>query len=321
MQRVTIFGGSGFVGRYIVRRLAEAGHLVQVVCRDTEKAKSLKPMGAVGQITAVNVDLRDEKAVEAVVQASDVVIYLIGILFQKGRQKFDFLHHQAPAMVAKLCKKHQVKRFVYMSAIGADVNAKSQYAKTKGLGEQAVLKAYNEATILRPSVIFGAEDNVFNLFARLSRISPVLPLVGGGKTRFQPVYVDDIAKAVMASLANSKTKGQTFELGGPAVMSFKELMLLMLQTIRRRRHFISLPFWLAHFKAWFWEFLPRPILTRDQVKLLRQDNIVDRSAKTFLDLHIQPTAMEAVLPSYLEVYRPGGQWDYARDYAKDIKTD
>jgi NADH dehydrogenase len=310
MARVaTVFGGSGFIGRYVVKRLAKEGWVVRVAGRDPEKAHFLQPLGNVGQIARLPVPIQDEDAIKWAVEGADAVINCIGILFEPGgKQTFEETQHRGPERIAKACKEAGVKRVVHVSAIGADKQSDSIYARTKALGEEKLFEHLPEATVLRPSIVIGPEDGFLNFFAQMARISPALPLIGGGKTRFQPVYVGDVADAAMAALHEPKTKGKVYELGGPKVYSFKQLMQLMLRQIRRKRLLLPIPFAVAQVQAGVAELLPKPLLTRDQVTLLKQDNVVGDKAKTFKQLGLQPQAIEAILPTYLERYRPGGRF-------------
>jgi len=307
-RRVTVLGGSGFIGRYIVKRLAARGAVVAVVSRHASAAGFLRPMGDVGQIAPIDASLADEARLAAAVEGADAVVCSVGILYERGRQRFDLVHHQGPARLARLAAAAGVKRFVHISAIGADATSPSAYARTKAAGEAAVRAAFPAATILRPSIVFGPEDDFFNRFAALARLLPALPLIGGGRTRFQPVYVGDVADAVMAALDRPEAAGRTYELGGPRVYTFRELMELMLRETHRRRALVDLPFALASLQATFLEWLPTPPLTRDQVRLLQQDNVVAPGQPGLADLGIAPTALELVLPTYLDRFRRGGRW-------------
>ncbi|MFW5680978.1 MAG: complex I NDUFA9 subunit family protein [Pseudomonadota bacterium] len=301
-QVVTVFGGSGFIGRYVVRRLAAEGARVRVVCRRPQLAMHLKPMGEVGQITLEGADLARGGAIEPLVAGADHVVNLIGILFEWGGQKFDTLQAQLPGRIASAAKAAGVQRLVQISAIGADATSQSDYARTKARGEQAVLAAFPEATILRPSIVFGPEDDFFNRFGQMTTISPFLPLIDGGHTRFQPVYVDDVAKAVMVALTEEGHAGKTYELGGPDIYSFKELLEYLLKELRKRRLLLPLPSKLARVQARFMEYLPKPPLTRDQIELLNHDNVVGIGASTLADLGIEPTPLEVIVPTYVKRY-------------------
>ena len=305
--RVTVFGGSGFVGRYVVERLADQGATVTVAVRYPERANYLRTLGDVGQVSPVRVDLTDEAAVQAAVGGADVVINLVGILFESGRQTFKRCHVDGPALLAGASKTAGVRHFVHISAIGADAAAPSEYARSKAAGEIAVRLAYPEAAILRPSVVFGPEDGFFNRLAGLARLSPALPLYGGGRTRFQPIYVCDLAAAIVAAARSSDAGGKVYEVGGPRIYSFADLMRVMLAEIRRRRLLVPVPFAIGAIQAAFFELLPNPLLTRDQLRQLRRDNVVADGALTVADLGITPTAMESILPTYLARYRPGGR--------------
>ena len=305
----TVFGGSGFVGRYIVKRLAKEGWVVRVAVRDTEKAHFLQPYGNVGQIVRMPVPIQDEQAVREAVDGADAVFNAIGLLFEPGgAQTFDEVHVNGPERIARLAAETGVKRLIHVSAIGADTESESVYARTKADGEAAILKQFPQATLLRPSIVIGPEDGFLNFFAQMARLSPALPLIGGGKTRFQPVYVGDVADAAMAAVHESKTKGKTYELGGPKVYTFKQLMELLLKEIRRKRLLLPIPFGVAQVQAGVAELLPKPLLTRDQVTLLKVDNVVQKGALSFKTLGLEPQAIEAILPTYLVRYRPGGRF-------------
>ena len=307
-KTVTVVGGSGFIGRYIVHDLAQRGWRVRVAVRNTDRALFLRPMGGVGQIVPIFCNIRDDASVAASVAGSDMVINLVGLLYERGRQTFAAAHSEGAPRVARLAKEAGVGRMIHVSAVGALRTSPSKYAKTKAEAEEGVLAAFPEATILRPSIVFGPEDGFFNLFARLSRYAPALPLIGGGRTRFQPVYVGDVAAAVMACLDDPKTEGQTFELGGPKVYSFKELMALILKETRRKRALISVPWSIAKLQGSVLSMMPKPLLTRDQVVLLQSDNVVAEDAKTLADLGIEATPVETIVPTYLDKYRVGGRY-------------
>lgn len=301
-QVVTVFGGSGFLGRYVVRRLAAEGARVRVVCRRPQLAMHLKPMGEVGQITLEGADLAGGATVEPLVHGSAYVVNLIGILSEWGQQKFDVVQAEVPKRIATAAKAAGVERMVQMSAIGADAASQANYARTKAEGEAAVRAAFPEATILRPSVVFGAEDDFFNRFGKMAQFSPFLPLIDGGQTRFQPVYVDDVAEAVVTVLTTPGHEGQTYELGGPDVYTFRELLAYLLKVLNRKRMLLSLPSSVARIQARFLEWLPSPPLTRDQIELLKHDNVVAPGALTLADLGIKPTPLEVVVPDYVERY-------------------
>ena len=308
-QTVTIFGGSGFIGRYVVSRLADRGWTVRVAVRHPRQAHFLKPLGNVGQIVPLRARLQSDTEVRAAVQGADAVINLVGILAAGGQQTFEAVQHLGAKRIAEAAAAEGIDRFVQISAIGADPQGEAEYARTKGLGEESVRAAIPEAVILRPSIVFGPEDGFFNRFAAMARLAPALPLIGGGKTKFQPVYVGDVADAVVAGLERSDARGKTFELGGPHIYSFKELLQLLLDTIRRRRLLVPVPWAIAYAQGSLLQLLPDPPLTRDQVKLLEQDNVVAADALTLADLGIDtPHACEVIIPTYLERYRPGGRF-------------
>ena len=303
---VTVFGGAGFLGRSIVSALARQGAHVRVACRRPDEALRCKPMGDVGQVAPIAANIRDDASVAAAVDGADAVINLVGILYESGRQRFDAVHRDGAGRIARAAASAGVAQLVHVSAIGADPRATSDYARSKGEGEQAVKAAFDRAVILRPSIMFGPDDNFFNRFAALARIAPVLPLIGGGDTRFQPAYVCDVADAVVAALTNPDTAGRTYELGGPQIYTFRQLLELLLAVIERKRLLVPVPFWAAMAKAYFLELLPIPPLTRDQVRLLHHDNVVTEGVAGFADLGIAPTAPEVILPTYLSRYRRGG---------------
>jgi NADH dehydrogenase len=305
-RRTAVLGGSGFIGRYVVRRLAAQGEVVAVGCRDAEAAKFLQPMGNVGQIAAINVSIGDSDLLRAFLAGNSALVNCVGILFERGAQTFELAHHTGPAQLARLARDAGIERLVHFSAIGAEPRSSSAYARTKAAGERAVRDAFPTATILRPSVVFGPEDQFFNRFAAMAALSPVLPLIGGGETRFQPVYVGDVADAVVKCLTDPATAGRTYELGGPKIYSFRELIELLLAEIRRKRLLVDLPFGLASLQARLMSVLPNPPLTPDQVELLKGDNIVAAGALGLADLGIEPTPVEAILPTYLDRFRRGG---------------
>jgi uncharacterized protein YbjT (DUF2867 family) len=309
---VTVFGGSGFLGRHVVRALAKLGYRIRVAVRRPELAGFLQPLGRVGQIHAVQANVRHPASVEAAARDADVVIDLVGILFERGRQKFDAVQAFGAEAVA-LAAGAFGARMIHVSAIGADEQAPSHYARSKAVGEKLVLAALPSAVILRPSVLFGPEDDFFNKFAAIARFSPALPLIGGGRTRFQPVFAGDVANAVVAAIEGRAKDGEIYELGGPEVYTFKQLMQFMLATIERRRLLVPIPFALAKFQAAFLQLLPKPLLTPDQVELLRGDAVVSdaakREARTLEALGIDPVAMAAIVPSYLWRFRKTGQFN------------
>lgn len=305
---ITVFGGSGFVGRHLVQRLARQGWLIRVAVRHPDSALFLKPLGDVGQITPIAASLRHEGSIAAAVAGADAVVNLVGILYERGRQSFAEIHAEGARRVAQAARAAGARRLVQMSAIGADLASPSDYARSKAAGEAAATAAFPGASIVRPSIVFGPEDGFFNRFASMARFSPVLPLVGGGHTRFQPVYVGDVADAAVKCLFDPATRGKVYELGGPRVYSFLELMQLVLRETRRSRPLIPVPQWLAEIMGAVLQLLPVPPLTRDQALLMRRDNVVTGDNPTLADLGIAPTSAELILPGYLEVYRRGGRY-------------
>ena len=301
-----MLGGSGFIGRYIVKRLAARGEVIAVGCRNAEAAKYLKPLGDVGQIVPLNIGIGDATLLPAFLAGNDWLVNCVGILRETGTQTFELVHHIGPARLARFAREAGVDRFVHISAIGADPRSSSAYARTKAAGEQAVRDAFPTVTILRPSVVFGPEDRFFNRFASMAMFSPVLPLIGGGETRFQPVYVGDVADAVVTCLEDPATAGRIYELGGQKIYTFRQALELVLNEIRRKRPFVNLPFGLAALQARLMAILPSPPLTPDQVELLKSDNIVSSGALTLASLGLTPTPAEVVLPTYLDRFRRGG---------------
>ena len=305
---VTIFGGSGFLGRQTVRALAKAGWRIRVAVRHPNMSFFLKPAGAVGQIAAIKCDVTDATQVAAALAGADAAVNLTGILYSGGGQNFEEVHAEGAGYIAEAAAKAGVKALVHVSAIGADSESHSAYAQTKALGEARVRAAFPDATILRPSIIFGADDSFFNRFAGLARLSPILPLIGGGKTKFQPVFVGNVAQAIANALSGEAACGKTYELGGPTVYSFRQLMEIVCEQTGRKRLLMPIPFALAMFKAFFLQMAPKPLLTPDQVRLLKADNVVSPTALTLADLCVTPTSVEAVLPAYLWRYRAKGEF-------------
>ena len=309
---ITVYGGSGFLGRHVVRALAKRDFRIRVAVRRPDLANFLQPMGRVGQIHAVQANLRDARSVEAAARDSQVLINLVGLLAEGGRQRFETVHSFGAEQVALAANAHGA-RMVHVSAIGADEHSTSAYARTKAAAERLVLSAQPQAVILRPSILFGPEDDFFNRFAALACISPVLPLIGGGATKFQPVFVGDVARAIADATEGKLRAGTIYELGGPEVRSFKQLMQFMLATIERRRLLVPLPFFAAKLKAQFLRFAPSPLtLTPDQVELLRTDNVVSDAAiadkRTLAGIGIDGETIEAIVPSYLWRFRKTGQF-------------
>ncbi|MFZ0193658.1 MAG: complex I NDUFA9 subunit family protein [Pseudolabrys sp.] len=308
---ITVYGGSGFLGRHVVRALAKRNYRIRVAVRRPELAGFLQPLGRVGQIHAVQTNLRHAPSVEMAARDAQVLVNLVGILFERGRQRFDAVHAYGAEQVALAANAHGA-RMVHVSAIGADANSSSVYGRSKANAEHLALAAQPSTTIMRPSILFGPEDDFFNRFAALARISPALPLVGGGLTRFQPVFVGDVASAIADAVDGKTRPGTVYELGGPDVRTFRELMQFVLTTIERKRLLVSLPFVMARAQAAFLQYFPKPVLTPDQVELLRSDNVVSQAAtseaRTLQGLGIDPAPIEAIVPSYLWRFRKTGQF-------------
>lgn len=323
-QLVTIFGGSGFLGRYIARRMAQQGWRVRVATRRVNEAMFVRPYGAVGQVEPVFCNVRDDASVRAATAGADAVVHCVGTFDAKGKNSFEAIHIEATDRIARIAAAEGVGRMVHISAIGADAQSNSAYSRTKAAGEAAVLEHMPHAMILRPSVMFGTEDQFFNRFASMARLSPILPVVGA-ETEFQPAYVDDVAAAAVAGVTGAASG--VYELGGPDRETFRTLMQQMLDVIHRRRLIINIPFGIGRIIAWFGgigQFLSLGIvkspITTDQVRSLGYDNVVAEGAKGFADLGIQPVSMEAVLPDYLWRFRPSGQYSAIKNSAKNLKV-
>ena len=303
-----IFGGSGFIGRYIVDRLAKRGWTMRIAVRRPDQALFLKPLGDTAQIVPIAANIRHERSVSAAVQGVDTVINLVGILYEGGRQRFNAIHVEGLRRLARAAAGAGVRRFLHLSALGADAQSLSAYARSKAAGEATLREHFPAAIVLRPSVVFGPEDDFFNRFAAMARFSPALPLIGGGRMRFQPIYVGDVADAAAHALENPAMAGKTFELAGPQIYTFKELMELLLAVIDRQRLLLPLPFPVAAIQAAVLGLLPHPPLTLDQLRLLKSDNVLTGKLPGLAELGIQPTGLEAILPGYLEIYRRGGHF-------------
>jgi len=322
---VTIFGGSGFVGRYIARRLAKEGWRIRVAVRRPNEAIFVKPYGVVGQVEPILCNIRDDASVEAAMAGADAVVNCVGILAPDGKNGFVEVQHEGAARIARVAARNDVQNLVHISAIGADENSESDYARTKALGEAAILTHFPSAMILRPSIVFGAEDGFFNRFAGMTRWGPVLPVVGAD-TLFQPVYVDDVARAAVLGVSGSKPG--IYSLGGPDTESFRQLMQRMLGVVRRRRLILNIPFFMGRIMGGAFDVLGflsagliKGPLTRDQVRNLSVDNVVPEGAPGLPELGIEPVSMEAVLPSYLWRFRPSGQYDAIKESARNLPAD
>ena len=301
----TVFGGSGFLGRYIVKRLATAGYITRVAVLDPEGAMFLRPMGRVGQIVPLYANLTHEDTVQRAVEGAELVVNLVGILAERRPGDFTRLQAEGPGRIARLAAAAGVSRMVHVSAIGADPASPSLYASSKAAGEAAVRAAFPSAAIMRPSLVFGAEDQFFNRFAAMAQYLPFMPVIAGD-SRMQPVYVGDVADAVMAGLTAAETAGQLYELGGPRVWTFREILAWILAETRRKRPMVEIPMGVARFQAAIAERLPTKPFTRDQLLLLSRDNVVAPGAKGLHALGIAATPVELIVPQYLARYRPGG---------------
>jgi len=301
----TVFGGSGFLGRYVVKRLAHKGYVVRVAVRDPEATLFLKPAGAVGQIVPLYASVTEEATVQRAVEGAEVVVNLVGILAEHRRGAFQAVHAEGAGRIARLAAAAGTRHLLHVSAIGADPASPSRYATTKAAGEQAVRQAFPQATIFRPSIVFGAEDQFFNRFAAMARMLPVMPVIAGD-TRLQPVFVGDVADAMMAALARPETAGKTYELGGPRVWTFREILAFILKETGRQRPLMTIPMGLARIQAALMELLPGKPLTRDQLRMLARDNVVAAGAAGLPELGIVPTPVELVVPAYLRRFLPGG---------------
>ena len=321
-ELVTVFGASGFVGRHAVRALAKEGYRIRAICRRPNLANFLLPAGQVGQIQLVKGNINNDEDVVSAVAGASAVVNATGVLYGHGRQGFESIHVDASGRIARAALAAGVTTLVHISALGADTEADSAYARSKGLGERNMREAFPRVTILRPSLVFGPEDSFFNHFAGLARFLPFLPLIGGGHTRFQPVYVADLAAAVLRSVSDGRTAGRTYQVGGPTSYTFRELLTFILKETGRKRPLLPVPFFLAAIKAFFLQLpsfiLPiKPLLTMDQVRLLKSDNLVQPGAFTLDDLGITPSSVEAVVPGYLWRFHPKGQFgDRVREQAQ-----
>lgn len=308
MAIITIFGGSGFIAKNLIPQLAQEGHQLRLACRHPLRTNELKVAGAVGQIVPISVNLLDKDTIDRAIAGSDIVINLVGLLSEKGEQSFDAIHVQGASWIAELASKHKVQRVIQLSALGADINADSAYASSKAKAEKAMQAKFKEVTILRPSVIFGAQDNFINMFAKLFMISPIIPLVLGGRAKFQPIYIGDVVKAIITCLKETRTKGKTYELGGPEVLTLREILEKLRTYTGQKVGFIPLADGISNFMAFFMEIMPKPLLTRDNLKNMLVDNVVADKALGLKDLGIMATPMDLVVPEYCDIYRKGGRF-------------
>jgi uncharacterized protein YbjT (DUF2867 family) len=303
---IVVFGGSGFIGRYLVRRLADDGWRVIVAVRDPESAKFLQPLGDVGQIVPVRADVTDPEQVMELVARATAVVNCVGILYERGKRTFRRMHVDAARNIGEAAARAGITSVVQVSSIGASLQSSSNYSRSKAAAEDVLRELVPTTRIVRPSVVFGQEDGFFNLFGRMAVWSPVLPLFGGGMTRFQPVYVDDVAAAVAACLDDAAAAGMTYEVGGPSTYTFRHLMEIVRRETQRKVMLVPLPFLVAHIQALFLQLLPKPLLTPDQVRLMQIDNVVSPDSPGLKELGINPTTIEVVVPQYLGFYRRGG---------------
>ncbi|MGB0810132.1 MAG: complex I NDUFA9 subunit family protein [Candidatus Puniceispirillaceae bacterium] len=307
-KTITLIGGTGFVGRALAEKLLSADARVIVLARNAERAKRLKTGGAIGQLTAVPGNALNDEDLLSVIAPADIVINLVGILAPSGRQTFSALQAELPGRIARMATETGTASVVHVSALGADLKSPSVYARTKAEGERALLRQFAQATVLQPSIIFGPGDSFFNRFGQMAMLAPALPLIGGGTSLMQPVYVGDVADAVLAALTTEEARGQIYQLGGPQTYSFAELMRFTLECVGRRRLLLPVPYSVASLPAAFAGLLPNPPLTLDQLKLLKVDNVCNKSAPGLADLGITPTGIEGVVPAYLMPFRPGGRF-------------
>lgn len=322
---VTIFGGAGFVGRYIARRMAKEGWRVRVAGRRPNESLHVKPYGTPGQVEPVFCNIRDDASVRAVMQGADAVVNCVGILDESGKQSFDSVQSEGAGRIARIAAEEGIARLVHLSAIGASAESASKYQQSKAAGEADVLAHFNDVVILRPSVIFGPEDGFFNKIAGLSRFTPVMPVISGA-TKFQPVYVDDVAKAAVAGVTGAAAPG-IYELGGAEVITFRGAMEKALEVSYRKRILVPMPLFIARIQATVMSLIeaislgaiPNFIVTRDQLRSLADDNVVSEGAKTLADLGIDPVRMDSILSEYLWRYRPSGQYDDIRDSAANLR--
>ena len=304
----TIFGATGFIGRHLIRRLTEKDFRIIVATRSPYLHGYLKPLGDPGQIDLERVNLFDEKTLKVLLKNSNVVVNLVGILYETRKQKFENIHSKFPELLSKLCNEHGIEKFIHLSALGINEDVKSMYMRTKLQGEKNILNNFDNSIILRPSIVFGPEDNFFNQFASLSQFLPFLPMIGGGQTKFQPIYVGDVAKAIATILETEEIDNKIYELGGAEIFTFQQLMNILLKEIQKRRFLIPIPFSIAKFMARILQLFPKPLITTDQIEMLKEDNVVSNNYGTLLDLNIEPATIESILPHYIYRFRKGGEF-------------
>jgi len=305
---IAIFGAGGFLGKHLMRQLTKLDYRVKVATRNPYLKGYLKPLGNPGQIELFKTNIFDSEDVKKVLENSDFVINLVGILYETKKQKFDQIHSQFPLFLSKQCNELNIKKLIHVSALGVREKHNSRYMQSKLQGEKNIQNTFKSSVILRPSLVFGPEDKFFNTFASLAQFFPAIPLIGGGKTKFAPIYVGDVAKAIVKSLEISSMESKIYELGGPKNYSFKELMEILLMEIKKKRFLMPIPFSLAKFNSYFLQMLPNPLLTPDQVELLKYNNIVTGNYPTLKDLGITGTTVQSILPKYIYRFRTGGQF-------------
>ena len=305
---IAIFGAGGFLGKHLMRPLTKLDYRIKVATRNPYLKGYLKPLGNPGQIELFKTNIFDAEDVKKVLTDCDLVINLVGILYETRKQKFDHIHAQFPYLLSNLCNETGIKNLVHVSALGIKERHSSQYMQSKHRGEKNIQDNFKPSVILRPSVVFGPSDKFFETFASIAQFSPFLPLIGGGKSKFAPIYVGDVAEAIVKSLELNNSEPKIYELGGPENYSFKELMEILLTEIKKKRFLISIPWGFAKFLSFFLQMLPNPLLTQDQVELLKHSNVVSGDYPTLKDLGIAGTTIQSILPKYIYRFRAGGQF-------------
>ena len=305
---IAIFGAGGFIGKHLMRSLTKLDYRIKVATRNPFIKGYLKPLGNPGQIELFKTNIFNEDDVRKIINNCDLVINLCGILFENSKQKFSQVHSDFPFLLSRLCSEYGIKNLVHVSALGVKERHNSKYIQSKFEGEKNIKDNFKSSVILRPSIVFGPEDKFFNTFASLAQFSPFLPLVGGGKTKFAPIYVGDVAKAIVKSLELNNSEPKTYELGGPENYSFKELMEILLIEIKKKRFLVPIPYGFAKFQSYFLQMMPNPLLTSDQVELLKHNNIVSGDFPTLKDLDITGTPLKSILSKYIYRFRTGGQF-------------
>ena len=307
-KEIAIFGGGGFIGKHLMRELTKVGYRVKVATRNPYLKGYLKPLGNPGQIELFKTNIFELEDIKKILRNCDYVINLVGILYQNSKQRFEQLHEKFPFILSKLCNEFDIKNIVHLSALGVNPNHKSEYMRSKLQGEINIGENFKNVKILRPSIVFGPEDKFFNRFASIAQFSPALPLIGGGKTKFSPVYVGDVAKAITSVLKLKDSQKSIYEVGGPEIYSFKELMEILLKEIKKKRILLSVPYRIAKFNSYFLQMLPNPLITPDQVEILKYNNIISGKFPTLKDLEIVPSSIKNILPKYIYRYRTGGEF-------------